>query len=240
MATAGWLDQKLNPGTDQQRAFMNDETFKNRTVIQRAKGEFFFRQNDLSQELFIMKKGNVRVYKTEGAVEIDLDEVGPGGIFGEIAAIDRGKRSASVIATEDAEAYVIPVEEFQKISRKIPDWFQKIATILVHRLREVDGKIDRNLNGVRTNHVAAAITLISSSEHCKIAEGRREISQRFLENELMDMLGMKLSDVTESLNILAKQRIIALDKGRILILNKEKLDELGQAVFTGAAESPLT
>ncbi|MGB7568905.1 MAG: Crp/Fnr family transcriptional regulator, partial [Chitinivibrionales bacterium] len=193
-----------------------------------------------SQELFIIKKGAVRVFKTEGNVDIDLDIIGQGGVFGEIAAIDRGKRSASVMATEDAEAYVIPAEEFQKISRKIPDWFQKIATILVHRLREVDGKIDRNMNGVRTANVAAALMLISSSENCKIIEGRQEINQKFLENELMDMLSMKLSDVTESLNILAKQLIISLDKGRIIIVNKEKLEELGQTVFTAVAESPIT
>ena len=219
---------------------MNEETFKNRQIIRRAKGEFFFKQDEPSQELFIMKKGTVRVFKTEGNVDIDLDIIGQGGIFGEIAAIDRGKRSASVMATEDAEAYVIPAEEFQKISRKIPDWFQKIATILVHRLREVDGKIDRNMNGVRTTHVAAALMLISYSENCKIIEGRQEINQKFLENELMDMLSMKLSDVTESLNILAKQLLVSLDKGRIIIVNKEKLEELGQAVFTAVAESPIT
>ncbi len=219
---------------------MNEETFKNRQIIRRAKGEFFFKQDEPSQELFIIKKGTVRVFKTEGNVDIDLDIIGQGGVFGEIAAIDRGKRSASVMATEDAEAYVIPAEEFQKISRKIPDWFQKIATILVHRLREVDGKIDRNMNGVRTANVAAALMLISSSENCKIIEGRQEINQKFLENELMDMLSMKLSDVTESLNILAKQLIISLDKGRIIIVNKEKLEELGQTVFTAVAESPIT
>jgi CRP/FNR family transcriptional regulator, cyclic AMP receptor protein len=219
---------------------MSEETFKNRRLIRRARGEFFFKQNDLSQELFIIKKGTVRVFKTEGNVDIDLDIIGQGGIFGEIAAIDRGKRSASVMAAEDAEAYVIPAEEFQKISRKIPDWFQKIATILVHRLREVDGKIDRNMNGVRTANVAAALMLISCSENCKIIEGRQEINQKFLENELMDMLSMKLSDVTESLNILAKQLIISLDKGRIIIVNKEKLEELGQTVFTAVAESPIT
>ena len=219
---------------------MNEENFKNRQIIRRAKGEFFFKQDEPSQELFIIKKGAVRVFKTEGNVDIDLDIIGQGGVFGEIAAIDRGKRSASVMATEDAEAYVIPAEEFQKISRKIPDWFQKIATILVHRLREVDGKIDRNMNGVRTANVAAALMLISSSENCKIIEGRQEINQKFLENELMDMLSMKLSDVTESLNILAKQLIISLDKGRIIIVNKEKLEELGQTVFTAVAESPIT
>jgi len=219
---------------------MNEEIFKNRRLIRRARGEFFFKQNDLSQELFIIKKGTVRVFKTEGNVDIDLDIIGQGGIFGEIAAIDKGKRSASVMAAEDAEAYVIPAEEFQKISRKIPDWFQKIATILVHRLREVDGKIDRNMNGVRTANVAAALMLISCSENCKIIEGRQEINQKFLENELMDMLSMKLSDVTESLNILAKQLIISLDKGRIIIVNKEKLEELGQTVFTAVAESPIT
>ena len=219
---------------------MSEETFKNRRLIRRARGEFFFKQNDLSQELFIIKKGTVRVFKTEGNVDIDLDIIGQGGIFGEIAAIDKGKRSASVMAAEDAEAYVIPAEEFQKISRKIPDWFQKIATILVHRLREVDGKIDRNMNGVRTANVAAAVMLVSCSENCKIIEGRQEINRKFLENELMDMLSMKLSDVTESLNILAKQLIISLDKGRIIIVNKEKLEELGQTVFTAVAESPIT
>lgn len=219
---------------------MNEEIFSNRQLTRCAKGQFFFKQNELSRELFIVKKGNVRVFKTEGNVDIDLDVVGPGGIFGEIAAIDGGKRSASVIATEDTEAYVIPVEEFKKISQKIPDWFQKIASILVHRLREVDGKIDRNLNGDKAVQIAAALMLISCSEQCKLVEGRQEINLKFLENELMDMLSMKLSEVAESLNILEKQLIISLDKSRVIILNKEKLEELGQAVFSATAEFPVT
>jgi CRP/FNR family cyclic AMP-dependent transcriptional regulator len=204
------------------------------------KGECLFHQGEATRDLFIVKSGKARVYKMEGDIEIELDVIGPGGIIGEIAAIDGGCRSASVVAIEDTEAFIISPEEFKALTAKIPDWFQKIAMILAHRLRESDARIDRNLENDKTSHVAAAISLITYSDKCKACEGGFEVNSKVLENEIVDLLNIKFSEVASAVEKLEKQCLLVSDKGRTIIKNREKLDELSKTVFKTPAIVPET
>jgi CRP/FNR family transcriptional regulator, cyclic AMP receptor protein len=219
---------------------MND-IVKTQKILVCKKDDFLFKQNDRSRDLFIIKTGKVRVFKVEGGVEIDLDVVGAGGIVGEIAIIDGGLRSASVIALEDTEAYLITEEDFRSLTGKIPDWFRKIATILAHRLREADAKIDRNMESDKTAHVAAALSLISYSSFCKPLEGGRyEISAKTMENEVVDMLNIKYSEAMAAFDRLSKQDLLQIEKGKAIIVNREKLDECAKTVFKAAPNLPAT
>ena len=109
------------------------------------KGELLFRENENSQDFYIIKSGSVRIFKKMGQKEVTLDTLGPGMVAGEIASIDNVARTASGIALSDTEVIVIPRSSVEKILEKIPDWFRKIAQILVQRLSEVDEKISRAL-----------------------------------------------------------------------------------------------
>ena len=140
------------------------------------KGEFLFRENENSRDVYIVNSGRVRVFKMEGGIEIELDTIGPGGVIGEIAAVDGGDRSASVLAVEDTNAFVITPEEFAGITGKIPEWLHKISSILAHRLREADARINCNLEPDKTPHVAAAISLITYSGMCAARGSEFEIT----------------------------------------------------------------
>jgi len=219
---------------------MND-IIKTQKMLVCKKGDFLFRQNDPSRDLYIIKTGKVRVYKVEGGIEIELDIIGPGGIVGEIAIIDGGLRSASVVALEDVEAFMITEDDFKSISSKIPDWFQKIATILAHRLREADARIDCNMETDKTAHVAAALSLISYSEECRPLDGGKyEIGAKALENEVVDMLNIKYSDAIAAFEKLSKQELLQIDKGKAVIASREKLDELAKTVMKTAPAQPAT
>ena len=47
---------------------MTDETIneKKQRIVTFNSGEFLFKQNDHSRDLFILKKGSVRIFKNEG------------------------------------------------------------------------------------------------------------------------------------------------------------------------------
>lgn len=212
---------------------------KGRTV-RFAPGEYLFRQNDQTQDLFIVKSGLVRIFKNEGSVEIDLDIIGIGNVVGEVASIDGGVRTASGVAIETCDAVVIPASEFQSILAAIPEWFKKIALILVQRLREVDSRISRSVDGERTNHVAALISLLSFSNSCIACSDGFVLDKKFIEYEAVDLLGMQLSEVTASLERLQKQQFLKLDRARIILARRDALDELAQKVFQANEELPVT
>lgn len=195
------------------------------------KGEFLFRENENSRDVYIVNSGRVRVFKMEGGIEIELDTIGPGGVIGEIAAVDGGDRSASVLAVEDTNAFVITPEEFAGITGKIPEWLHKISSILAHRLREADARINCNLEPDKTPHVAAAISLITYSGMCAARGSEFEISLKTLENEVVDLLNARYSDVVSSFASLEKQGLLAIDKGKARIIDRTKLDECARVVY---------
>jgi len=216
-----------------------EQDSKGKKVLKFKKGEFLFKQNDLTKDLYIVKSGKVRVFKIEGGIEIDLDQIAPGGIIGEIAAIDNGPRSASVVALEDTEVFVISQEEFKKLSEKIPDWLKKICAILAGRLRETDAKIDRNLEKDETLNIASALFLVSSTDIFKTTQEGLEANSKILEDEIMDITGVKYSELSSALNNLEKKEgIIKFEKGKIIIKDIKKLEQISNPILNPANFSP--
>lgn len=202
------------------------------------KDEYLFRQHDNSQELYIIKKGCVRIFKTEGQSEIELDMAGAGMVIGEIASIDGGCRSASAVAIEDSELSVISAEDFALILDRVPEYLRKIAQVLVHRLREVDEKINRSVEGDCTNHIAALIMLIASSEWSESADNV-QINRKFLENELMDLMNISPHDISSKLDWFEKEGLVSTERGRVILTEKEKIETLAKSVFKGSTEIPV-
>lgn len=190
------------------------------------KGELLFRENDDSQDFFIIKSGSVRVFKKTGQKEVTLDTLGPGMVAGEIASIDNAVRTASGVALADTEAIVIPREAVGKILANIPDWFRKIAQILVQRLREVDEKITRALKSDYTNYVAAIINMISYSEKAQKNADGFEMDARFLEYEIMDLIAIPLAEVQAAVEKLAAAEIVRVTGGKVILTNREACEKM--------------
>jgi CRP-like cAMP-binding protein len=206
-------------------------------IVRYPRGSYLFKQNDTSQDLFIIQSGCVRIFKTEGNAEIDLDIVGNGMVVGEIASIDGGPRTASGYAIENTDVIVIPSSEFQRILSTVPDYLKKIALILVQRLRMVDTKINRSIEGDRTAHVAAIISLVSYTQHCIAGNNGYEINLKFLENEIMDLLNIPPSEIDEILKKLADKGIIKIEKTKCVLESKSQVDEMAEHLFSAISES---
>lgn len=204
------------------------------------KGEVIFDQSEGNRDLLVIKSGKAVVFKNEGGVQIELETVEAGGVLGEVAAIDGGQRSAGVRAVEDTEVYLIAEPEFARIMASIPDWYQKIARILVQRLREIDRNIDATIDSDKTIQVAAITALICSTPHAvPNPEGGFSIATRFLEDEIMNLLSMSLSEIDENLRKLAARGLVTLQKNHVHVADPKKLEVEASPVF-GKDSEPCT
>ncbi len=66
-----------------------------------------------------------------------LESVGPGGIFGEMALIDGGPRSAAALAAEATEVAVIDKAAFHALVREEPAFALAIMRLLAERVRRM-------------------------------------------------------------------------------------------------------
>jgi CRP-like cAMP-binding protein len=96
-------------------------------------GEKIFLEDDAGDCMYVVRSGHVDVI-TFGAL---LESVGPGGIFGEMALIDDGPRSAAALAAEATEVAVIDKETFHALLREEPAFALAIMRLLTKRIRRM-------------------------------------------------------------------------------------------------------
>jgi anti-anti-sigma regulatory factor len=104
-------------------------------------GNVVFHEGDPGKEVFMIVKGTASAYlrQADGG-DIRLVTFAPGTAFGELAILDRGKRSASVIADEDLVCHVLSEEGFAALSVEAPGAAIKL---LANLGRELSGRLRR-------------------------------------------------------------------------------------------------
>ena len=66
--------------------------------------------------------------------------LGPGNYFGELALLDRGPRSATIVADGDVKLAVLGQREFMGLLDQVPALSHKLLVSMAARLREADTK----------------------------------------------------------------------------------------------------
>ncbi|MDR0390242.1 MAG: cyclic nucleotide-binding domain-containing protein, partial [Spirochaetaceae bacterium] len=80
------------------------------------KGEIIFREGDLGDLMYILKRGNVELRKKVEKGEVVLKVISkPSEFFGEMAVIDHRPRSASAIASTETLVFAIDGPSFEKM-----------------------------------------------------------------------------------------------------------------------------
>jgi SulP family sulfate permease len=117
-------------------------------VVERtcASGETIFQAGTVGDELFLIRRGAVRIILPVGSGDHhNLASFGRGNFFGEVAFLDRGIRSANAVATTDTDLFVISRKRFDELSRSHPlvglKMFARLARALALRLRRTDGEL---------------------------------------------------------------------------------------------------
>ena len=94
-------------------------------------GDVIFSRGDTADKMYIVKSGQVELRLGS----LLLDTVGPNGIFGEMAVVDGGTRSASAVAVSETE--LVPLSEKQVVFLigETPYFALKLLGTITARLR---------------------------------------------------------------------------------------------------------
>ena len=106
-----------------------------------ARDEFFFREGDPADSMYVLEGGNAVVVKTEADGERVLRTLARGDCFGEMSLMDLSPRSASVRATADSTALQISAACLFEIYQKDVEQF---AVIEMNMGREVSRRLREN------------------------------------------------------------------------------------------------
>jgi CRP/FNR family transcriptional regulator, cyclic AMP receptor protein len=99
-------------------------------------GTVLMNQDDTAREAFILTEGTALVKRNNRKVA----ELGPGAFLGELGLLDRGPRTATVVAQGPVEALVLGPREFAGLLDEVPTLSHKLLRALAARIRELDTK----------------------------------------------------------------------------------------------------
>jgi CRP-like cAMP-binding protein len=100
-------------------------------------GQKIFLEEDTGDAMYMVRSGRVDVI-TYGTV---LENIRAGGIFGEMALIDDGPRSAAAMAAEPTEVVAIDKTAFLAVIRDHPQFALTVMSLLATRLRRMNKQV---------------------------------------------------------------------------------------------------
>src|SRR3712207_6064960 len=99
---------------------------------------------ELSTDVYFLLSGDVRVLmRTAAGKEVILDEMRPGELFGELAALDGIKRSANVSALTRGEVCVMPGLVFRELVFSHQPVADRLFRVLTGRVRSEERRVGK-------------------------------------------------------------------------------------------------
>ncbi len=93
------------------------------------------REGDISDHLYVVKSGSLKIVKVKNTVRTILSIVRAGESYGEIGLLNQAPRSASAVANEDCQLYVIQRSSLKKLLLEMPEIAYNFLEIFSEKLR---------------------------------------------------------------------------------------------------------
>jgi CRP/FNR family cyclic AMP-dependent transcriptional regulator len=140
-------------------------------------GEILFNDGEKANSLFIIQKGQLRLFKPKGKGFIEIAVLRAGEVIGEMAYFDDdggGKRSCSASAMVGSEVIEISFTAFAKTMSGLNPWFKTIINTLANRLRQTNARVKE---------------LESNSASVNYGTGKHSGYEFFKANDVIKILG---------------------------------------------------
>jgi CRP/FNR family transcriptional regulator, cyclic AMP receptor protein len=114
-------------------------------------GETLFRAGEPGESLFVVRSGEVELYiKDTAGQKIELTVAGTGEVFGELALLDQGARTATAVALTESELLELDREDLLLLFQKTPKAALRLLASMGHMTRKADEllrtRVSRNVN----------------------------------------------------------------------------------------------
>jgi CRP/FNR family transcriptional regulator len=186
------------------------------------KGTRVFHEGDSSDACYVVRDGDLRVTREHpDGRAIALATLGAGDIFGELAMLDSGTRSASVEALSDCEVLALPASDMRRVIAGHGEIAAKLIVALTGRLRETNERVARQSFQTVPSRVAGVLSQLSAEE--ATLEGREGVTVRMTQADLAQLAGTSRESVSRFLATLERAGVVRVGRGRVTIVQPRRL-----------------
>ncbi|HFD31302.1 MAG TPA: Crp/Fnr family transcriptional regulator [Gammaproteobacteria bacterium] len=200
--------------------YAKTKSLKNREVI--------CHRGDIGSQMYVIAKGKVSIHTdSDEGKELGFGFMNEGDVFGEIAMLDGGERTATVKAIEQTEILVIERRDFIPFIEKEPKVAVQLLTTLAARLRSADEHFEdiffRNLPGR-----LAKKFLGLAEEYGHDTGNGIQIDLKLSQGEIGKLTGATRESINKQMRAWEIAGLIGCKKGFVTIKDPEALEDISE------------
>ncbi|MBP1932284.1 Crp/Fnr family transcriptional regulator [Ammoniphilus resinae] len=189
------------------------------------RGTIICLEGDEGDEMYVIKKGAVKVYRALEEKEVILAFLQEGDCFGEMALMDETQtRSATVETLEATILYVLKRQDYLNFLHNHPQMAVRLLQLTMARLRKANERIQNfNLLNARTRIIK---TILQLASEYGVPKGQEMIIDfKLTHQQLADLTGFVRETVSAILTELREEGLIEIEQRKIRIMNLAQLEE---------------
>ncbi len=230
------MDIRNSPGPSDKRAFIRNHSFFKgldeniigeivaRAVTRNLKrNTIVFRKGDAGTNFYLVSAGAVRVSApSEQGKDAVFNLIVPGEIFGEIAFLDGGQRTADAVMAESGTLIVVERRDFLPLIKSHPELAMRLLEILCHRLRKTSEQVEDMMFFDVSVRLAKAVLYLHHRAGLQHAGSSIHITQR----ELSQMIGASRESTNYELRNWQRRGWLKLERAGLTVLAPDALMKL--------------
>lgn len=191
-------------------------------------GDTLVESGSENSEVFFVIRGEVRIIQDSSGVNIVYSKITEGGWFGEIAAIDKGGRSASVLALSDGVAAVAARPLFLNLMLEQRQIAVKVLESLATVVRSSNNKVAEvsSFSGVQRVY----LKLLDMVDEAPTKAGNWVVSDMPSHDQLSAMASTSKETVARALRQLLQGDVAKRGTDRLEILDLARLKKMATEV----------
>jgi CRP/FNR family cyclic AMP-dependent transcriptional regulator len=193
-------------------------------------GQTVFTRGDAGLDVYLVVKGRVRlsVFSLDGRL-LSFKHADTGDIFGEIAALDGGLRTADAIALTRVDAMTLAQEQLNKLIATNARVARAAIACLCQRLRDTSEQVEAiALHPVEVRLARILLSKLKPREAGRPPDGWATLDLGMSQSELASLIGASRQKVNAALALLEGAGTIKRARGRVAC-NPAKLAQIAAA-----------
>lgn len=174
----------------------------------------FFRPGENGHVLFLLERGRVETYRTSGKKKLIISELEPPAVFGEMGCLGQCIYHCAARATEPSRVRMIRQADVEAFLDRFPSVTRRLLDLVSERFVNVLLDLDATL----FKH------LIPRLAKLLLQKAREDRVENVTHREIAEHLRVYRESVTAALGELRKAGIVTVERKRIRILDRERLE----------------
>ena len=193
-----------------------------------GKGELLFNMGDAADAFYVVADGHIRIWTVSATgVEVTLNVLTAGKVFGEIGMLDGSVRTAGASAMSQTQLVSISRRSFFEALDHDPKLARNVIELLCQRLRWTSARMEEATLRQAPQRLARSLAHLAR-DHGRKGPNGTEITIKLTQGELAQWTAMSRESLNKLINRWIDEGAIRHEKAIWTVVRLSKLEEIAE------------